>query len=78
LGLIKPFLIGSFAGHPASYADTPPNILWIVGENLNLDLGIYGPAMYPLPTWMAWPGRGSATPMFSPPVRFVPRAVPPL
>jgi N-sulfoglucosamine sulfohydrolase len=30
------------AGKPSSSADAPPNILWIVGENLNLDLGIYG------------------------------------
>jgi len=27
---------------PAAMAQTAPNILWIVGENLNLDLGIYG------------------------------------
>jgi hypothetical protein len=69
------------AGKPSSsadYADTPPNILWIVGENLNLDLGIYGARNVSTPHLDGWPGRGSATPMFSPPVRFVPRAVPPL
>lgn len=25
-----------------SFGDKPPNILWIVGENLKLDLGCYG------------------------------------
>jgi len=29
-------------GQPSRPSDPPPNILWIVGENLNLDLGIYG------------------------------------
>jgi arylsulfatase A-like enzyme len=29
-------------GQASAEEDTPPNILWIVGENLNLDLGIYG------------------------------------
>jgi len=29
-------------GQSSAAAETRPNILWIVGENLNLDLGIYG------------------------------------
>jgi N-sulfoglucosamine sulfohydrolase len=32
----------SLFGQSSSTSEIPPNILWIVGENLNLDLGVYG------------------------------------
>ncbi len=42
----------------AETPDRPPNILWIVGENLDLDLGCYGRRTSARPTSTDWPTQG--------------------
>lgn len=53
------FLISIAAlSQSAAAAETQPNILWIVGENLNLDLGIYGAKNVATPNLDALAGDG--------------------
>ena len=41
------------ADEPEKVGDQP-NVLWIVGENLKLDLGCYGAKTYVLPISINW------------------------
>jgi arylsulfatase A-like enzyme len=41
-GILATLISVALFGQSSASTETRPNILWIVGENLNLDLGIYG------------------------------------
>jgi arylsulfatase A-like enzyme len=43
---------------PATAAPARPNILWLVGENMNLDLGVYGARNVATPNLDALAGKG--------------------